>query len=202
MFKPSTITGLMHSSTLKHLVENMEKKDWHIVPECYIDTNLVEFLLNSKGVNHQKGCNLVAKQMKETNLKDIFSVGVIDNDKRQHSYVKEFEIVASTSHIELMKHKTRPHYLFRISPAMDQFILDCASEVSVNLQEYGLPDDIKSFTQITKDVKAKQDIRFKNLFRAILPAKEMSIFHSVINYLNTHKYQCEEETIKNFFSVT
>ena len=36
----------------------MAKKDWHIVPECYIDTNLTEFLLDSHGVNHQKGCNV------------------------------------------------------------------------------------------------------------------------------------------------
>lgn len=37
-------------------------KDLDIVPECYIDTNLVETLLNmagepTDGVNHQKGCN-------------------------------------------------------------------------------------------------------------------------------------------------
>ena len=63
----------------------MEKKDWHIVPECYIDTNLAEYLLGSHGVNHQKGCNAVAKKMMESNLKDQFSIGIIDNDKRQHS---------------------------------------------------------------------------------------------------------------------
>ena len=49
----------------------MEKKDWHIVPECYIDTNLAEYLLDSHGVNHQKGCNAVAKKMMESNLKDL-----------------------------------------------------------------------------------------------------------------------------------
>ncbi len=101
----------------------MEKKDYHIVPECYIDTNITEFLLDSHGVNHQKGCNAVAKKMMESNLKDQFSVGIIDNDKRQHSYVTEFTEIAHTQHITLLKHKERSHYFIRISPAMDQFIL-------------------------------------------------------------------------------
>lgn len=59
----------------------MNKKDWHIVPECYIDTIIAENLLNSAGVNHQKGCNAVAKKMMETSLKDQFSIGIVDNDK-------------------------------------------------------------------------------------------------------------------------
>lgn len=45
-------------------------KDLDIVPECYIDTNLVETLLNmagepTDGVNHQKGCNTVVKTITE-----------------------------------------------------------------------------------------------------------------------------------------
>lgn len=36
-----------------------------IIPECYIDTNLVETLVCSGGCNHQKGCNQVAKVMQE-----------------------------------------------------------------------------------------------------------------------------------------
>ena len=93
----------------------MAKKDWHIVPECYIDTNLTEFLLDSHGVNHQKGCNAVAKKMMESNLKDQFSIGIIDNDKRQHSYVNEFTEIAQTLHVTLLKHKERPHYFIRVT---------------------------------------------------------------------------------------
>ena len=142
----------------------MEKKDWHIVPERYIDTNLAEFLLASHGVNHQKGCNAVAKKMMESNLKDQFSVGIIDNDKRQHSYVSEFVEIAHTKHISLLKHHTRHHYFFRISPAMDQFILDCVEELGINLQDYNLPQDLSEFTKVTKNVKVKEDYRFKTLF--------------------------------------
>lgn len=176
----------------------MEKKDWHIVPECYIDTNLAEFLLDSHGVNHQKGCNAVAKKMME-NLKDQFSIGIIDNDKRQHSYVSEFTEIAHTQHVALLKHKERPHYFVRISPAMDQFILDCAAEQGINLQDYGLPSELAEFTKITKDVKAKNDYRFKSLFGALENSKEISKLRSVLKYLNDKQYNSDAAELLKLF---
>lgn len=177
----------------------MKKKDWHIVPECYIDTNLVEFLLNSYGVNHQKGCNAVAKKMMESNLKEQFSIGIIDNDKRQHSYVNEFIEIAHTQHITLLKHKSRPHYFVRISPAIDQFILDCAAEQDVNLHDYGLPSELAEFTKITKDVNAKNDYRFKSLFGAIEDSKEIAMLRSVLNYLNDKQYKSDATELQKLF---
>lgn len=177
----------------------MEKKDWHIVPECYIDTNLAEYLLDSHGVNHQKGCNAVAKKMMESNLKDQFSIGIIDNDKRQHSYVSEFTEIAHTQHVALLKHKERPHYFVRISPAMDQFILDCATEQGINLQDYGLPTELAEFTKITKDVKAKNDFRFKSLFGALENSIEITKLRSVLNYLNDEQYKCDTTELQRLF---
>lgn len=177
----------------------MKKKDWHIVPECYIDTNLAEYLLDSHGVNHQKGCNAVAKKMMESNLKDQFSIGIIDNDKRQHSYVSEFTEIAHTQHVALLKHKERPHYFVRISPAMDQFILDCAAEQGINLQDYGLPTELAELTKITKDVKAKNDFRFKSLFGALENSIEITKLRSVLNYLNDEQYKCDTTELQRLF---
>ena len=177
----------------------MEKKDFHIVPECYIDTNLAEYLLDSHGVNHQKGCNAVAKKMMESNLKDQFSIGIIDNDKRQHSYVSEFEEIARTQHVTLLKHKERPHYFIRISPAMDKFLLDCAAEQGINLQDYGMPSEFSEFTKMTKDVKAKNDYRFKSLFGALAESKELLKLRSVINYLNDKQYNCDTAELQKLF---
>ena len=47
--------------------------DLHILPECYVDTNLVETIAppTKSGYNHKKGCDNVVKAMQETNaLKD------------------------------------------------------------------------------------------------------------------------------------
>lgn len=43
----------------------MKNSYLHIIPECYVDTNLVQILLQIKGVNHQYGCGQVTNVMKK-----------------------------------------------------------------------------------------------------------------------------------------
>ena len=174
-------------------------KDLYIIPECYIDTCLVESMLETEGVNHQKGCNAVAKKMMESNLKDQFSIGIIDNDKRQHSYVGEFKEIAHTQHITLLKHKERPHYFVRVSPAMDGLIFDCANELGVNLKDYGLPSTLEELTKVTKDVKAKNDARFKELFKSLKQSEEMTKLRSALNYMNDYQYKCDTAELQKIF---
>jgi hypothetical protein len=60
--------------------------DFHIIPECYLDTNLIETLVppEGDGYNHQMGCPNVAKKMTEGKaLKDGFALGIIDKDKKK-----------------------------------------------------------------------------------------------------------------------
>lgn len=179
-------------------------KELDIIPECYIDTNLVETLLNMKGcwidgVNHQKGCNTVTKTM-VTVKKEVFALGVIDADKRIPSYVQEFQVLGSSKHISLMKHKNKDHFLLMINPAMDTLILACAAEAGIDLADYDLSSELKAFTNITKDVDSKKDPRFKRLFKDIQGAKEMEIFGNVLVYLHNHKYDYEESELMDFFS--
>lgn len=178
-------------------------KDLDIIPECYIDTNLVETLLNIKGcwidgVNHQKGCNTVTKTMM-TIKKDSFALGVIDTDKRMPSYVEEFNMIGSSKHLSLMKHKDKDHFLLMIKPAMDTLILACVAELGVDLAEYDLTSNLKAFTDITKDVDSKKDPRFKHLFKDIQTAREMETLGNVLAYLNNHKYDYKESDLMAFF---
>ena len=62
------------------------EKLFNVIPECYIDTNLIEFLLNAK-VNHQHSCNNVIKALNDK--KDEFAIGIIDNDKRKVAYIND-----------------------------------------------------------------------------------------------------------------
>lgn len=176
-------------------------KDMFIVPECYVDTNLVESLLTTEGVNHQKGCYAVANAMKSRGLNDTFAVGVIDFDteKTQPTYVREFNEIAHTAHILLLKHTAKPHYLVMAKPAMDQFILDCAKEQGVSMSDFGLASDLEGFKKQTKTVDSKHDIRFKKLFKAIRQNQEMTTLRNVLNYLKEHRYQSSVDTLKQFF---
>ena len=48
------------------------------MPECFVDTNLIEYLLNA-GVNHQHCCSKVVGQLKST-FADKFAIGIINKD--------------------------------------------------------------------------------------------------------------------------
>lgn len=178
-------------------------KDLYIVPECYVDTNLVESLLVTDGVNHQKGCYAVANAMKSRSLNDTFAVGVIDFDteKTQPTYVREFAELAHSQHLILMKHNSKPHYLVMIKPAMDQFILDSAKEQGVSLFDFDLSSNLEDFKKQTKTVDSKYDIRFKNLFKTIKGNPEITILCNVLNYLKEKRYQSKVEELKLFFAI-
>ena len=70
-----------------------------IIPECYVDTNLIETLVppkDGKGYNHRKGCPAVAKVMMEK-FADRFALGIMDKDKKMVKYLEEFDLIATNT---------------------------------------------------------------------------------------------------------
>lgn len=169
----------------------------NIMPECYVDTNLVEYLLNS-GVNHQHCCSRVVGQLRTTFI-DRFAIGIIDKDKVELGYIKDCDEIAATRHLTLMKHKSKQQYLIMIKPAVDRFILDCAKEQGVDTETFGLPSDLKEFTKISKSTASSTDPRFKSLFKAIEDNKEIRNLRSILGYLSENKYKADLATIKSIF---
>ena len=115
-------------------------------------------------------------------------------------YVEEFDEVAHSESLYLYKHLSRPHFLIMIYPAMDSFILKCASETNVTMEDFGLPSDLKSFTKRTKQVTSKEDPTFKKLLNAIKKAKEITILKSWIKYLKLKQYEADCEELKNMIT--
>lgn len=169
-----------------------------ILPECYVDTNLVETLLHAAGCNHQKGCNQVVKVMREK-FADRFAVGVMDADKRRPGYLAEFVEIASSSHLQLLRHPARPHYIILVKPAIDGFILAVAQESGVIPEDFGLSSRLKEFTLQTKNVMSNKDARFKALFKALSPYGEFRLFKRLIEYLSTATYTVAPDRLVSFF---
>lgn len=173
-----------------------------ILPECFVDTNIVNTFLKMEGIyidaNHCHGCNKVGNMMQQQ-LKDKFALGVIDNDKKQHSYNSQFNLLGRTEHLELLKHNSKHHYLIRVSPAMDGFILDVAERQKIEMSDYELPDKLKDFTEITKNAKAKDCKNLKKLFKDMVGDDEMTILKNVLGYLCKNKYNCNEKVLSSFF---
>jgi hypothetical protein len=52
---------------------------------------------------------------------------------------------------------------------------------------------------VTKDVSAKDDHRFKSLFKPLDGSKEIVILRSVLNYLNDKQYKCDIAELQKIF---
>lgn len=110
----------------------MKRKILNVMPECYVDTNLIEYLLDGV-VNHQHCCSKVVGQLNNT-FADKFAIGIIDKDKVELGYIQDCDEIAKTEHLTLLKHKSRHQYLITISPAVDKFVLDSAKEQGVDTE--------------------------------------------------------------------
>ena len=172
--------------------------DLSIIPECYVDTNLVETLVPpKKGYNHQKGCGTVTSVMK-SKFGDGFAVGIIDKDKNQVDYLKEFTLVHEFENLLLHKHANKHHYIIQINPALERFLLSGAEAVDISIEDYGLPLDMDRLKKISKSVNSKEDPRFKKLIRATLRAGSPSFtkLASWISYLKENNYTVNIDELK------
>lgn len=176
---------------------NAKVKILDIIPECYVDTNLIEFLLNAK-VNHQHCCSQVVGQL-NNKFADKFAIGIIDKDKVELGYIKECNVIANTEHLTLLKHKDRCQFLITIAPAVDRFILDCATEQNVDTMQFGIPSTLKEFTKLSKSVSSNTDSRFKSLFVVIKDNAEIKALRRSLKYLNETRYKSDIDTLRSFF---
>lgn len=175
----------------------MIKKLLYIIPECYVDTNLIEYLVDAH-VNHQHSCTKVVKLL-NVEFRDRFSIGIIDRDKVEMGYIRDCDVIASTCHLNLLKHKQRKQYLITICPAVDRLILDCAQDKGVDLAIYGLPSKLKDFTHISKSVTSNSDSRFKLLFKDIDDCREIRNLRNSLQYMVQNTYATDNEVlIKKF----
>lgn len=164
-----------------------------VVPECYVDTNLINVLLN-KACNHQKGCATVCKTL-ETKLADQFAIAIIDKDKSEPKAVEQFVIIGESEHLVVRKHQTRHHYLLQIKPAIERFILDAVEELNINLSDYSLPTELDDLRVVSKTVTAKEDFKLKRLFYVLRTASHMQCLSKILEYLLNEKYAVSEERI-------
>ena len=169
----------------------------YIIPECYVDTNLISTLVKA-AVNHQKGCTNVELTLKKR-YSDNFAVGIIDKDKVEPKYVAEFQLIAGCGHLQLLRHKTRPHYLITINPAVEMFIIESAAEIGLDLKAYGLSSDLNTLKKRTKKVSSNTDSTFTKLFNGLIKSSDVKILRESLLYLIQNKYQSNQEELKKIF---
>ena len=164
--------------------------DLAIIPECYIDTILVETLVPPQSrYNHQKGCGTVTKIMQE-NFTDRFALGIIDKDKKELDYLQQFDLVIAKGSLELSKHHHRAHYIIRLYPAIEMFILNNLAATGLSPGSFGLPDSLNQFKKLSKRINSKNDFRFIKLFKFLSrqPVADIASLKAWISYLKENPY--------------
>ena len=173
--------------------------DQSVIPECYIDTNLIETLVPpTRQYNHQRGCGTVTKVMKER-FADRFALGIIDRDKHEVDYLKEFSEICTEGSLILHKHRTRHHYIIQINPAIERFILRNVTVAGISLSEFDLPSDFDLFKKESKRVNSKSDQRFKKLFWTLKQRNlaEIERLCNWIKYLKEANYKADVSILKD-----
>ena len=171
----------------------------HIIPECFVDTNLVQMVMQIKGVNHQKGTGAVTRQM-QTTFNDAFAIGIIDLDKEQSAYAKESEEIAHSDELTLCKHPDSSHYIIKVNNIMETFILHCAEDLGINLCDYGIPSDLEGLKQVTKSKDSLENPQLRLALKAVSGASEMRLLRNVLQYLNEKRYDSKDNELRDIFA--
>ena len=140
------------------------------MPECFLDTNLVEFLLGrSNSVNHKKGNSSVAAAMNQKRFENSFVVGIIDDDKRKLKVLEdclEYKNLWRKG-LKIYKRRERQHYFIQLSPAIEKWILNECEKGNIEIEKYNLPGSFQSLKNL-KGFTQRNDQRFKSLFADML----------------------------------
>ena len=176
--------------------------DKHFLPECFTDTILIEKLVPSTiGYNHKVGCNNVVKEMVSGRLKDNFAVGIIDKDKSEVTYLKEFEKIDFVADsLILWKHRNKLHYIIQICPALEKWLINICKKGEIHIEDYGLPATLAELIRITKSTQSDRDIRISNLCKTLSERSdiiEIKKLRHWISYLKEKNYNADIKELTN-----
>ncbi|MDR1896039.1 MAG: hypothetical protein LBR10_04525 [Prevotellaceae bacterium] len=164
----------------------------HILTECYVDTLLVETIAPAgTGYNHQHACTKVLSTM-NNKLADRPAIGIIDDDKVEPKAMNDFKCIKIyTDALKLYKHISRAHYIIKICPAMERFILNTAQQCNISPATYHLPTTLSELLKVTKPGTSKNNISLKQLFCALKQqnAENVCKLAQWIEHLKTFPYQ-------------
>lgn len=180
----------------------MDTRLINIVPECYVDTNVVQTIMQKGGANHQKSCSMVLSTIKKS-YKDKFAVGIIDRDKKNDSpFFKEYsEEIASDEELTLLKVPNEPHYLLLINNVMENFLLNCANEIHYDIKrKIQVPQTKEGLMSITKKRDSQESPVVSKLVKDLSNSKEMIKLKKSIDYLMKHPFGDNSNEIKNIFN--
>ncbi len=124
--------------------------------ECHADSFAVErFLRLSRPVNHKRNIQEVFKAF-NNQFRDRLAVGVVDNDKRKPTDLKNFESIYDEGVISLSQKPDSRHFLIIINPAIEGFLIESANQADIDLADYRM-GSLKEMKYFTKNANIKRN---------------------------------------------
>lgn len=148
----------------------------NIVPECYGDTRLVEILLQAKKVNHQQGLGTISQTLIKR-FSEKRALAVVDDDKVIPPYFKEFSIQKEAPGLVLLRHKENEHFLIRICPALEKWLLDAAKEAGITSDDHPICKDLETLKSVTKHEYINKNQDFTRFLKALNRSASPRIQH-------------------------
>ncbi|NOQ34587.1 MAG: hypothetical protein GQ569_01665 [Methylococcaceae bacterium] len=182
------------------IMNALHSMDNHILPECYLDTNLMESLLpTKKGYNHQKGCNEVIRVMQHK-FKGRFAVGILDRDKDSPDKLKtkNFNFIDEKHNLRLYRHQSEHHYLI-LHPPIEKWLIAESKQVNLSLEFYNLSSNLDELKKLSKPKTSKDNPRFKTVFEKLKEHNANGITQLLnwTDYLIKNPDNADETYLKN-----
>ena len=140
--------------------------------------------------------------METGKLKDKFAIGIVDNDKKQVTYLEKFTEIdreVDGDDIGVILLKCNHQYFIRICPAIEKFIIKICDEERINLEEYGIPNEMEELKKITKSQDSEHDQRFIRLFQRFRKSdnRKLEKYRRWIEILVDKNYQVDINELIN-----
>ena len=142
--------------------------------ECHGD-NLLITQMKYEVLEGHSGINEVGNLMSKYKGNRL-SLGIIDADKKVLSeYLKTFKESKRKANVIYLKHPDNNHYLIKISPAFEKFILQAANDAGIERAKHKLPISDKEFFKVAKSWNLRKNQHFINFINAIVAKNPPSI---------------------------
>jgi len=139
-----------------------------LLPECHADTALIRFLFPEPRLSiHTTGCSEVARTMLSSAARAYRLIGIVDNDKKLNihcqGFFQAFELVSEQDKLIVRKHPETNQHLVIVDKAIESFLIWNATEVDLDMTEYGFDKSVKQLGIQLKTPTIETDPQYKQL---------------------------------------
>lgn len=154
-------------------------KIFNIIPECNVDTRVIEILGKIKYIaGHKHGKGNVSNELEKA-LKNNIALGIVDEDPNKgfepKYFARQFQESKKENNLLLKTHKSLKQYLIVIRPEIEAWLNQNAISVNVSPDEYSLPKNLKGFKQLCKSKEIRKNYQFDNFIKSLIQKKAPGI---------------------------